>query len=101
MRDATQFVTERARQMSGAAETPGMPAYPLYGLGQVETDVVWYRRPIVIFPLGVAVGFGLGYVVFCMALPALADWAEARRIRGGRVRRNARVPKIEVQGEAA
>lgn len=58
MPEAQDFVAQEqgtARRASGgAAAAAGMPAYPLYGLGQPATVeiVPFYRRPMVTFVAG-------------------------------------------------
>jgi hypothetical protein len=70
-----QAFEQAAAQASGVAGSqPGMAPYPLYGvppLGQEPPPVQWYRAPMVVLPVGVAVGFGLGYLVFGKLLPGL------------------------------
>lgn len=78
-RPASDFVTpearyaEAAQDMSGVrSSAPGMSPYPLYGLGQAETPtVVWYRRPMVVLPVGIAIGLGLGWGVWGWFMPKL------------------------------
>jgi len=78
-RNAQDFVTPEARytdhaqEMSGVQGTGGGTAmYPLYGLGQAATDPnAWYRRPMFIFPLGVAAGVGVGYAIWGWFMPRL------------------------------
>jgi hypothetical protein len=71
-----QAFEEAAAQASGVSgPQPGMAPYPLYGvppLGQTEAaPVPFYRAPMVVLPVGIAVGFGLGYLVFGKLLPSM------------------------------
>jgi hypothetical protein len=77
-KSAQEFVTpqyaEHAREMSGVQGNTVAAAgalYPLYGLGQAADAVVWYRRPMVVLPIGIAVGAGVGYLIWGMLLPNL------------------------------
>jgi hypothetical protein len=78
-RPASDFVTpeaqyaEAAQDMSGVrSSAPGMSPYPLYGLGQAATDaVVWYRRPMVVLPVGIALGIGIGWGIWGWFMPTL------------------------------
>lgn len=79
MKNAQDFVrpsaryAEHARDMSGVRGGVGesVSMYPLYGLGQTDSAVVWYRRPMFIFPLGVAAGVGIGYAIWGWFMPRL------------------------------
>jgi len=90
----TQFAHDQqfsraADQASGVGGSQqGMAPYPLYGLptlGQTqETPVPFYRRPMVVFVAGSAVGFGLGYLVFGRLIPKLKkNWAKAKEQDAG------------------
>jgi len=77
-RNAQDFVTpqaqydEHARDMSGAgAGSQGVAMYPLYGLGQTAPadPNVWYRRPMFVFPVGVAAGVGIGWAIWAWWMP--------------------------------
>lgn len=79
-RNAQDFVTpearyaEHARDMSGVQSGTGggVAMYPLYGLGQTATSTsttVWYRSPMLVFPLGFAAGVGIGYAIWGWFLP--------------------------------
>lgn len=80
-RPASSFVTpearyaEAAQDMSGVrGSAPGMAPYPLYGIGQVATDtvsVVWYRRPMIVLPVGIALGVGIGWGIWGWFMPRL------------------------------
>lgn len=72
---ADDYVSEDARyaqqveDMSGVSgQQQGMAPYPLYGvpsLGQeMEGAIPFYKRPSFCYPVGIAVGFGLGYAFF-------------------------------------
>jgi len=59
MRDLGSFIPlsqfeQQARQQSGAPGATGMAPYPLYGLGQEEPALPFYRRPLVCFGAGAA-----------------------------------------------
>lgn len=80
MKNAQDFVmpnaryAEQAREMSGVRRGgvgESVSMYPLYGLGQTASDIVWYRRPVFIFPLGVAAGVGIGYAIWGWFMPRL------------------------------
>jgi len=89
-RSAQDFVTpqaryaEHAQEMSGVQGTGGPVMYPLYGLGQAGTGVavVWYQRPMVIFPLGVMAGVGIGYAIWGWFMPRIKK-SVAKNIRRG------------------
>lgn len=76
---ANSFVTpearyaEAAQDMSGVrGNAPGMAPYPLYGLGQeIATLDVWYRRPLVVLPVGIALGIGIGWGIWGWFMPRL------------------------------
>jgi hypothetical protein len=80
-RSAADFVTpearyaEAAQDMSGVrSAAPGMSPYPLYGLGQADASaavVVWYRRPMVVLPVGIALGIGIGWGIWGWFMPTL------------------------------
>jgi len=77
-RPASDFVTpearyaEAAQDMSGVrSSSPGMSPYPLYGLGQAEDTTVWYRRPMFVLPVGIAIGVGIGWGIWGWFMPTL------------------------------
>lgn len=79
-RNAQDFVTpearyaDHARDMSGVMSGAGggVAMYPLYGLGQTTPDPnAWYRRPMIVFPVGVAAGVGIGYAIWGWFMPRL------------------------------
>lgn len=59
---------QQVEDMSGVtSHQTGMAPYPLYGvppLGEAEVAIPFYRRPVFCYPVGIAIGFGLGYVFF-------------------------------------
>lgn len=73
---ADEYVSDEARyaqqveDMSGVSggHQTGMAPYPLYGvqgLGQeMEGAIPFYKRPMFCYPVGMAVGFGIGYLFF-------------------------------------
>lgn len=79
MKNAQDFVTPQAKYAEHASDMSGVPGsggrvamYPLYGLGQTSSGtVVWYQRPMLIFPLGVAAGVGIGYAIWGWFMPRL------------------------------
>jgi hypothetical protein len=81
-----QYANAARAAAGGIGDQPGAPPYPLYGvdgLGQVaETPVPFYRQPMFVFPAGVAVGLGLGYLVWGLALPRIRR-NERKRIAKG------------------
>jgi hypothetical protein len=79
-RNAQEFVTpqakyaEHARDMSGVTSSngAGVAMYPLYGLGQTASDSdVWYRRPMFVLPVGIALGVGIGWGIWGWFMPRL------------------------------
>lgn len=89
-RDSQDFVmpeadhADRVRHAAGGAQfAPGMAPYPLYGvppgMGQTEPDVVWYRHPKFVLPVGIALGFALGYGVFGYLMPRLKPVKKNRK----------------------
>lgn len=75
---AEQFVTpqgrydERAAQVSGVrGGAQGMAPYPLYGVDAIEGTVAWYKRPIVVLPVGVGIGIGLGWLWWAWLKPKM------------------------------
>lgn len=77
-RTAQDFVTPEGRygeRASAASGVPGgqngMAPYPLYGLGQTEAPIAWYKRPLVVLPVGVAFGVGLGYLYWGWLKPKM------------------------------
>jgi hypothetical protein len=77
-KNAQDFVTpqaryaDHARDMSGVAGAggQGVAMYPLYGLGQTAPDPnAWYRRPMIVFPVGVAAGVGIGWAIWGWWMP--------------------------------
>lgn len=86
-RDSQDFVmpdADHARHAAGGAQfASGMAPYPLYGvpsgMGQTEPDVVWYRHPKFVLPVGVALGFALGYGVFGYLMPRLKPVKKNRK----------------------
>lgn len=80
-RNAQEFVTpqakyaEHARDMSGVTSGggAGVAMYPLYGLGQTAPPDpnVWYRRPMFVLPVGVAIGVGIGWGIWGWFMPRL------------------------------
>jgi hypothetical protein len=80
-RNAQDFVTpearyaEHARDMSGVAGGAGGPVamYPLYGLGQTAPvdPNVWYRRPMVVLPVGIVLGIGIGWGIWGWFMPRM------------------------------
>jgi hypothetical protein len=79
-KSAQDFVTpqakyaEHASDMSGVAGAAGSGTamYPLYGLGQTAPDPnVWYRRPMFVLPVGVALGVGIGWGIWGWFMPRL------------------------------
>jgi hypothetical protein len=80
MKSAQDFVTPSARYAEHASDMSGVPGtggrvamYPLYGLGQTAPvdPNVWYRRPMIVFPVGVAAGVGIGYAIWGWFMPRL------------------------------
>jgi hypothetical protein len=71
MKNAQDFVTEYAQEVAPSAGVAGNNMVPLYGLGQASNPVVWYQRPIVIFPIGIAVGVGIGWGIWGWFMPRL------------------------------
>jgi hypothetical protein len=51
----TMLDDDMVQQMSGASPVPGMPSYPLYGVGQAVLGVPFYKRPLVCFSAGVVI----------------------------------------------
>lgn len=62
-------------QQYAAAGVPTPPepvSYPLYGLGQDEPVVPFYRKPAFCLGAGAVVGIGLGYLWWGLIGPAMA-----------------------------
>jgi tetrahydromethanopterin S-methyltransferase subunit D len=59
--------------MSGVAGGVGGGAamYPLYGLGQTSATAPSWQRPMIIFPLGVVAGVGLGWAIWGWFMPRI------------------------------
>ena len=78
-KSAQDFVTpqaeyaEHAREMSGVqGQGTGATMYPLYGLGQTSPEsVTWYRRPMFVLPIGVALGVGIGWGIWGWFMPRI------------------------------
>lgn len=75
MSGADEYVSPEAQyaqqmeDVSGVSgHQQGMAPYPLYGvngLGQeMEGAIPFYKKPMFCYPVGIAVGFGLGYLFF-------------------------------------
>lgn len=74
MRTAEQQYQQAAVDMTGSGAQSGMAPVPLYGLpvlGQEETPLPFWRRPMFCYAVGGAAGLGLGYLVFGIVMPAM------------------------------
>lgn len=89
MKNARDFVTPEARYaeqadaMSGVRGTAAadMVVYPLNGLGQVS-EVAWYQRPMIVLPVGIALGVGIGWSIWGWFMPRMTKNLKRKIARG-------------------